>query len=126
MPDLLLHQFMSLHPNKIQNILMGTETPDKQPLKPCHSFEEWKNNQESKWSKMPYVALAHSKDAWHARDAQVAELEAALKIAREALEKLNGFGPSDLSESNLFAYVNETCTEALSLIQKTLSRDLPN
>lgn len=82
---------------------MKDQTPERSLLKPNHSFEEWWKNQlppksnEEWWKDYfndPVVnsivkyARYHSLYGWTARDAQVAELEAALKIATDAMNEI--------------------------------------
>lgn len=106
------------------------QTTDRPLLKPNHSFEEWWKNQlppksnEEWWKDYfndPVVnsivkyARYHSLYGWTARDAQVAELEAALGKAQEALE---------MSQySSEYEDVREASEQSISLIQKALSRD---
>lgn len=60
-------------------------------------------------------------------DGQVAELEAALKIATDSLRIINNACQETvLTFEDQSHIATEASQKALSLIQKTLSRDLPN
>lgn len=114
-------------------------TPDKQPLKPCPfccyakiSEDDISGNRDMDsllyWVECGMCGAqgpSERKEAmavaeWNRR-AHIEELEAALKIAGEALGEMKSAG-----DWRLFPETKELAKSALALIQKTLSRDLPN
>lgn len=98
-------------------------TPDKQPLKP--PFEAWWFSKDCP-AKIAHTHREVAVKAWHARDAHIEELEAALKIAGEALEKI---GRCECICNEQWGYCRCSSSFAIKAtcdIVKTLSRDLPN
>lgn len=73
------------------NKVMGIESSSSQEkssvgLKPKLTFEAWIATRKDLDGMCPIIGFCDLEDAWKARDAEVAELEAVLLKAREALE----------------------------------------
>lgn len=101
-----------------------TPIPEKSSVGLKPMFEEWWQTADHGWTKEDSAEKALAKEAWHARDDHIEELEASLKIAGEALARITMHTSTHLPTAAEEQDIKFT-KEALRAIQKTLSRDLP-